>query len=169
MARAYTKDTLNILTDIAQRPGVGTRELFKSYSKLFSYKDFYNVIFRLCDQGMVKKEKAQGQLCLEITADGKNLLGRKVPTRDGVWKLVIFDIPEKHQKVRTVLRAKLRSLGFQKWQNSIWASPYQLDSEIREELDMLASRFFIRLVEVSSINRYDDLEAMFLPTETEQK
>jgi phenylacetic acid degradation operon negative regulatory protein len=84
------------------------------------------------------------------------------PKKDGVWKLVIFDIPEKHKYVRTVLRAKLKQLHFKKWQNSIWASPYEMDAEIEAELNDLGKKFFVRLIKTTQINHPETLEKMFL-------
>lgn len=161
MARAFDPKTLSVLSEIGQRPQVGSRELFKSFSKDLSYKEFYNVLFRLSQLELITKTKHRGELVTQITPEGKKLLVRKRPEPDGTWKLVTFDIPEKQKKVRTVLRAKLKSLGFKKWQNSLWISPYRLDEEVRAELDILAKRFFIRLLEVSRINRTDDLATLF--------
>ena len=88
-------------------------------------------------------------------------MSRLSPKKDGVWKLVIFDIPEKHKYVRNVLRAKLKTLHFKKWQNSIWASPFALDEEIETELLALAKKFFVRLIKTTEINETKDLEEMF--------
>ncbi len=161
MPRTHTEHTITILAEIHQNPGVTAKELFKNFSKLLNYKDFYNVLFRLTEQGMLEKKKVYGELSLTVTPDGDRLLSRKRPKRDGVWKLVIFDIPEAQQQVRSVLRAKLKALGFKKWQNSTWVSPYALDRDIKGELDQLAQKFFIRYLEISYVNRTDDLEAMF--------
>lgn len=161
MARAFDPKTLNVLSEIGKRPHVGSRELFKSFSKDLSYKEFYNVLFRLSQLELITKTKHHGELVTQITPEGKKLLVRKMPEPDGIWKLVTFDIPEKQKKVRAVLRAKLKALGFKKWQNSLWVSPYRLDEEVRGELDILAKRFPIRLLEVSRVNRTDDLEVLF--------
>ena len=98
---------------------------------------------------------------VSITEEGRKMLSRARPDRDGVWKLVIFDIPEKQKYVRTVLRAKLKSLHFKKWQNSIWVSPYKLDEEIENELKQLSKKFFIRLIKTTDINETADLEKLF--------
>jgi len=122
-----------------------------------SDKDFYNYIFRLERQELIKKTGDSEQ----ITEEGKKLLLRLMPERDGIWKLVIFDIPEKHKYVRVVLRAKLRQLHFKKWQNSIWVSPYALDKEIEEEFESLGKKFFVRLIKTTQINQTEYLEKLF--------
>ena len=80
---------------------------------------------------------------------------------DKQWRLVIFDIPEKHKYVRVVLRAKLKQLHFKKWQNSIWVSPYKIDADIEAELAALGNKFFVRLIKTTEINHTEDLEKMF--------
>ncbi len=69
--------------------------------------------------------------------------------------------------MRNVLRSKLTSLGFKKWQNSIWISPFIIAPEIEAELNELAKHFFIRLMKTTDINVTDDLEKMFEDDDTQ--
>jgi DNA-binding transcriptional regulator PaaX len=161
MARIYNKNTLAILTKIAEKNHISGKVLYPQVKDRISYKDFYNTIFRLSEQELITKEDDVGELLLKITPDGQKLLVRSNPKKDGVWKLVIFDIPEKQKYVRTVLRAKLKALHFKKWQNSIWISPYALDTEIETELKELGKKFFIRLIKSTEINITEDLNKMF--------
>ncbi len=161
MSRPFDPTTLNILAELADKPSVSFLELRKNICPQKSYKEFYNTLYRLHSEGLIKKSGDQGTLKAEITHEGKTLLMRKTPRRDGVWKLVIFDIPEKHKYVRSVLRAKLKSLLFKKWQNSIWVSPYALDKELEEEMKQLAKKYFVRLIRAADINEMSDLERMF--------
>ena len=158
MSRQYNFYSIAILKLLAEnfKPALLSEVKLKVGPKL-SAKDFYNYIFRLTQGGLVVKAGDSA----EITAEGKKLLKRLMPEKDGVWKLVIFDIPEKHKYVRSVLRNKLRQLHFKKWQNSIWVSPYALDGEIEQELDDLGRKFFVRLIKVARVNHTEDLERMF--------
>lgn len=163
MARAYHPLTIDILQKLQDSPKeTPTELLFKALKPDLPYKDFYNILFRLAQNGLVEKTKSPNGLIVKISEDGSRLLQRKKPKRDGVWKLVIFDIPEKHKYVRQVIRAKLKSLYFKKWQNSIWISPYELDPEIEKELKDLSQKFFVRLIKTKDINVYEDLEKMFI-------
>ena len=158
MSRHYHPLSVNILKFLAaQNQPVPLSEIKTEIGAKLSAKDFYNFLFRLTAQDLVNKTGNAAQ----ITADGRQLLARLLPEKDGVWKLVIFDIPEKHKYVRTVLRAKLRQLHFKKWQNSIWASPYVLGEDIEREFDDLGKKFFVRLVKAAEINHAEDLEKMF--------
>ncbi len=161
MARTYNQQTIAILEAVLQNPGVCTRELYKTLGIRQPYKDFYNNIYRLVEQDFLDRKENNKGIVLALSAEGQKILGRIKPQRDGVWKLVIFDIPEKQKKVRSVLRAKLKQLHFQKWQNSIWVSPYALDAEIENEFNQLAKHYFVRLIKTKDINQTQDLEKMF--------
>lgn len=161
MARLFDQQTLNILKYLFNAGPTSVRGLYLKQKGTKSYKEFYNIIFRLHSQELVKKSYENSALHVAITEAGQKLLRVLRPEKDGVWKLIIFDIPEKHKYVRTVLRAKLKSLGFKKWQNSIWVSPFALDPDIEAELNELGKKFFVRLLRVAEINHKADLEKMF--------
>jgi DNA-binding transcriptional regulator PaaX len=162
MSRNYYPTTLKILNQVANSPGIKAVKLYElTATPGQAYKDFYNTLYRLTEQGYVERKTQSGDMCMWVTEEGQKLLKRSQPKRDGVWKLVVFDIPEKHKYVRTVLRAKLKALYFKKWQNSIWVSPYALDEEIEQELQELAKKFFVRLIKTTDINFTGDLEKLF--------
>ena len=157
MSRIYNQNTIGILKFLADKDRALIKDVRAACAPQTDAKDFYNCVFRLHRQGLAEKIDNK----VRITEDGKRLLSRLQPLKDGVWKLVIFDIPEKQKYVRVILRAKLKALHFKKWQNSIWVSPYALDAEIEEELNGLARKFFVRLIKTTQINNSDDLEKMF--------
>ena len=142
-------------------PGIALRDLHAKYHPKIAYKELYNTAFRLSELELITKQGGGSGICLTITDEGKKILNRHLPKKDGVWKLVIFDVPEKQKYVRTVLRAKLKALHFKKWQNSIWVSPFALDAEIEEELKQLGKKFFVRLIKTTDINLTGDLGEMF--------
>jgi len=49
---------------------------------------------------------------------------------DGKWRMVAFDIPEKHRTGRNALRSKLKSIGFRQLQQSVFITPYDCEREI---------------------------------------
>src|SRR5689334_2663216 len=126
MSRIYNNRTLKILKQVSQHPNIPAQLLFEAFSRNTAYKDFYNNLYRMQQLDLLERQEIGGKMCVKITDEGSKVLNRFNPEKDGVWKLVIFDIPEKQMYVRTVLRAKLKSLHFKKWQNSIWVSPFAL-------------------------------------------
>ena len=161
MSRPYHKLTLAILEQLCKKEEASFAALHKAVSPALPYKEFYNALFRMAATGLIEKLKVHGELAATITDDGKLLLSRKQPKKDGVWKMVIFDIPEKHKKVRNIIRAKLKQLYFKKWQNSIWVTPFALDKEIEDELQELGKKFFVRLIKTTDINNTEDLDRLF--------
>ena len=49
---------------------------------------------------------------------------------DGMWRLVMFDIPSHKNKARDALRCKLKDLGFYQVQKSVFVSPFPCEQEI---------------------------------------
>ncbi len=132
-------------------------QLYEQCPTEVSKKKIYDTVFRLTSQGLVELANDR----YSISDDGAILIHTIDKKRDGVWKIIIFDIPETKRQVRNVLRSKLTSLGFKKWQNSIWISPFTLAPEIEDELNQLAKHFFIRLMKTTEINETADLEKLF--------
>lgn len=151
---AFSQDILLYLKD--QGP-LMLHQLYEKFEDRANKKKIYDTMFRLTTQGVVNLVNDR----YEISDEANILLHTIAKERDGVWKMVIFDIPEKKRQVRNVIRAKLISLGFQRWQNSIWMSPYTMAPEIEEELNELAKHYFIRLIKTTDINVTDDLEKLF--------
>lgn len=162
MSRPYDKLTLAILEYLTQNGETQFKTLHAAAAAAVPYKEFYNTLFRMTAGGLIEKNKLPTGLSAKITAEGELLLSRAKPQKDGIWKLVIFDIPEKHKKVRNILRAKLKQLHFKKWQNSIWVSPFALDAEIENELRELGKKYFVRLIKTTQINHPEDLEKLFI-------
>lgn len=161
MARIFTPLTLAILSETEAFPGISLWEIKTKHHPAKAYKEIYNTAFRLSELELVTKQNSGKGICLTLTPEGKKILQRNTPKRDGVWKLVIFDIPEKQKYVRVVLRAKLKALHFKKWQNSIWISPFALDADIEKEFNELAKKFFIRLIKTTDINNTENLDKLF--------
>lgn len=157
MPRPLAKFSQDILLLLNERGPQMLHQLYEQFEDRANKKKIYDTMFRLVSQGVVVLKNDR----YEVSGDANILMHTIAKERDGVWKMVIFDIPEKQRQIRNVLRAKLVSLGFQKWQNSIWISPYKMAAEIEEELNELAKHYFIRLIKTTDINVTDDLDKLF--------
>lgn len=49
---------------------------------------------------------------------------------DGLWRLIIFDIPEEKKFAREALRRRLKYFGFFPLQKSVFVFPYECEKEI---------------------------------------
>ena len=99
MARQYHPATIAILKLLSEtKNGLVLADLKLSCGSELTDKDFYNFLFRLTSQDLIKKNSGH----FTITEEGQKLISRLAPVTDGVWKIVIFDIPERHKKVRVI-------------------------------------------------------------------
>lgn len=160
MSRNHSKASVSILSAVSQQNGIAVRDLYAALGDGFPRKQIYDALFRLEGQGLIAYANP-ARTIVQATEDGMAVLSTRRPVRDGVWKIVIFDIPESKRQVRTVVRSQLRALGFRKWQASTWVSPYALDPKVEQEFGELAKRFFVRLIKTTDINYTKDLEELF--------
>lgn len=91
---------------------------------------------RLAEEGYIAYSKGGRGARVELTPKGELLLIKlssgtarlKRPSQwDGRWRIVTFDIPERRKRARDHLRLMLTSLGFRKWQSSVWIYPYDCE------------------------------------------
>lgn len=101
----------------------------------------YNAAQRLKQKGYLKTSKKNNQTIFELTdavkkhlaAFEKLTLKYRTPAKwDGRWRLVSFDVPETQRKYRDTLRWKLKRLGLEQFQQSIWVSPYPLEDDFQQ-------------------------------------
>ena len=71
-----------------------------------------------------------------------------------MWRMVIFDIPEKRKKARNAINFKLKELGFYPIQKSTFIFPY----ECKNEIDFIGEHFFARKYISYIIAKYIDDE-----------
>ncbi len=101
------------------------------------------------------KENDDGSITLILSEEGKrralkyNLetLKIKKPTKwDGLWRIVIFDIPEHFKQGRNVLALKLKQLGFYPLQKSVFIYPYECKNEVDFIIEIFNLRPYVRFI-----------------------
>lgn len=63
---------------------------------------------------------------------------------DKKWRMIFFDIPEKHRWGRDSLRKKLKELGFYELQKSVFVFPYDCEDEIDFIIEYYGIREYVR-------------------------
>lgn len=100
---------------------------------------FNRNIKRLKKQKLVEIVYEGEQTLVKITNEGRvralryklsEIQVKKPKVWDGKWRIVIFDIPEKHKRMREIFRNHLKLMGFYMLQKSVWVHPYPCGSEI---------------------------------------
>ena len=102
-------------------------------------KAFHRSFYYLMRQRLISVEYQGKQMHITLTKEGKKLAGKyqiddlaiqKPKKWDGHWRILIFDIPDKHKIKREALRGKLKELGLFQLQKSVWVSPYNFQNEV---------------------------------------
>ncbi len=67
---------------------------------------------------------------------------------DRTWRIVIFDIPESKKKARRYMTNSLRTAGFERVQDSVWAYPHDCEAFVallRAELKIGKELLYLRV------------------------
>ncbi len=127
-------------------------------------------ITRLYLKRKIEYVKKGNRYILQLTESGKKrLLDYKLeeiiiqPQKiwDGMWRIIIFDIPEKKKSARDSIGFHLRRMGCAQIQDSVFVTPYQC----RDEIDFLTEYHdvgpYMRLIEAVSLDGADALREHF--------
>lgn len=102
-------------------------------------KKLYNAFYYLKGRGLIEMQRKGKQIFISLSEEGKKYAGEyqindlnieKPRQWDKKWRVLIFDIPNKHGIKREALRGKLKELGFIQMQKSVWVHPYECEKEI---------------------------------------
>lgn len=146
-------------------PGIGYlyRELDKQkWQKLKKRGQLRGTIKRLEKQRLISWKEQDGNLYLKLTDKGKKKviayklddLQIKKNKRDGLLRVIAFDIPEKEKPAREFFRDKLKHMGLYQLQESVFYTPYECKNEIdflRFELGIERYVIYILAKEVSRV------------------
>ena len=116
------------------------------------------------------KENEDGIVTLTLTENGKKVALRynldtisiQKPARwDALWRVVLFDIPERLREGRKALAQKLRGLGFLPLQKSVFIFPYECKNEIDFIVEIFELRPYVRFMVVKEVDIDLDLKRRF--------
>jgi ribosomal protein S19E (S16A) len=115
------------------------RALIKEYERK-NPKAIKRSMRYLRDRGYVNMTwLPDGRVKVEMTRSGKKIVDQvsiedmrisKPEQWDRMWRLVIFDVPNKKSKQRLAFTQHLRNVGFQMAQKSVWMFPYPCHKEV---------------------------------------
>lgn len=80
---------------------------------------------------------------------------------DGVWRIIIFDIPRKANSARDAIRKKLNDLGFYHLQMSTFIYPFECEEEINFLKEFYGLGNQVRLIRATYIDDDSDLKQFF--------
>jgi DNA-binding transcriptional regulator PaaX len=147
-------EMLNILGDVAAHGGWAFLRN-RSYENPAAYK---SAVARLAKQGLIIEQRGADTPVLKISEGGSALLDPYFrPDRywdrkwNGIWYLLVFDIPETDRSYRNVLRQFLKRQRMGCFQKSVWICPHDIrpqyaDLETAAALNSFACLFEARTV-----------------------
>ena len=132
---------------------------------------FYRTFYYLKNRRLINVRYFGKQIYISLTPDGRKLAGKyqiddlniKKPKKwDRIWRILIFDIPDKHKIKREALRGKLKELGLYQLQKSVWVCPYQFEKEVETLRRFFAfSNQEMKIIIASSIQNDQEVRNFF--------
>ena len=127
--------------------------VWTGYRTNLNYSNLYKTVRQLRIKGYIETPKDGKKILLKLTDKGrqeiilKKLLEDK--SWDGKWRVVIFDVPEKHRLLRDALRSQLRQFQFKPWQKSVWAGRKNVTHELRRFVHEAGLSSWVKIFEAT--------------------
>jgi len=142
----------------------------KEWQKI-NRKSLHDAIQRLYQSQLIKcVDNKDGTIVLTLTADGEErILNYNLDTLeikkqnkwDGLWRIVVFDIPESKKRARDALSFKLKNMGMLAMQKSVFVCPYKCKDEIDFVVEFFDLKPFVRFIVAKNIDIVLDLKQKF--------
>jgi len=148
-----SSNSRKILKKLAEKQAISIEEL-KGRDAKTSYA-IVRALKNLVESGCAEIHKSERQNYAKITAYGKTKLNSLtlggedalVPqTWDGLWRIILLDLPEERKSERESLRYLLKKAGFVCLKNSAWISPYPFEhlfTNIKKDLGLTTEMMII--------------------------
>ena len=142
--------------------------------KYFDLEDYFpsevhKAVTRLERKGWVEKKEIAGETVVTLTEKGKKQmlvfdlekLELKKGEWDGKWRMVFFDIENKHNRTRDRLRKLLAQIGFKRYQHSVWVTPHDCERELKYIREVLNIPHGVKLALAEQLENDEDLKLWF--------
>jgi CRISPR-associated endonuclease Cas2 len=148
------------------------KAIYKEWHRI-DQQNFNRSLRSLCEQKLLKEMRhPDGTIALRLTEQGKqyasysNLFGNTIKIKrpkkwDKLWRLVMFDIPEKKRAFRNILRGHLKTIGFIELQKSAFIFPFPCEKEIACLTELYNASSFVRVATIQTIDNEKDLKQYF--------
>ncbi len=109
----------------------------------------------------IQLEHQNGREYIHLTKQGRKQFDENAirelqipePRRwDRRWRLVMFDLPIRHEKVRQAFRLKLEDFGFRLYQRSVFIYPHECMEEVNAVAEWFGVREHVRYIVAEHIN-----------------
>jgi len=127
----------------------------------FERNRIWKTIKYLEEKNRIRIEDRGDALYVHLTSDGRLKLNEdaiwdmavKKPYRwDHKWRLVMFDLPVRHNKTRDSFRLKLADIGFKLYQRSVFIYPYECHEEVHAIAQWYGVDEYIRYIVATEVH-----------------
>ncbi len=113
------------------------------------------------NDGRVRERITKAGLTKALTYELENIR-LKIPKKwDGKWRVIIFDIPKKYNRVRDLFRMRIKQLGLYKLQESVYVSPYPCFDEVEFLRELYGVSFTVEYLLVEKLEDDQYLRVRF--------
>lgn len=113
------------------------------------------------DDGSVTVKTTHRGILRALTYQLESMQLKKPRKWDKKWRVVMFDIPDKHKRVRELFRVRLKQLELDQFQESVYISPYPCFDEIEFLRELYGVPFSIKYLLVEKIEDDEFLRTRF--------
>lgn len=126
-----------------------------------THQQLSQALYRMKKRKLIRIEHSNNKTVVTLTERGKrrkleyDLEFLTIPKQtpwDGMWRIVMFDIPESKRSARQALKNRLQQLGFTYFQKSVWLFPYPCEKEIDFVAEILGVAKYNSLIKVKIEN-----------------
>lgn len=127
-------------------------------------------VSRLENRGFISKSLVRGEEYYVLTSTGKERAMRyKLKTMtirrqkkwDGLWRVVMFDVPEKRRAARRAIGYAIQKLGCVQYQKSVFITPYPCVDEIDFAGECFDVRKYIRIIIAKDVEGSGNIKKHF--------
>ncbi len=127
-------------------------------------------VSRLEKSGLLGKKLVRGQEYFVLTPTGKKRAMRyrlkamtikRQKKWDGLWRIVMFDIPEDKRPARRAIGYAIQKLGCLQYQKSVFITPYPCAEEIDFAGECFGVRKHIRIITAKDVEDINNIKKHF--------
>lgn len=111
--------------------------------------------------GRVRVKITKTGLTKALTYELENMRLNIPKKWDGKWRVIIFDIPKKYNRIRDLFRMRLKQLGLYQLQESVYASPYPCFNEVEFLRELYGVSFTVQYLLVEKLEDDQNLRNHF--------
>ncbi|KKS46220.1 MAG: Phenylacetic acid degradation operon transcriptional regulator, paaX family [Parcubacteria group bacterium GW2011_GWA1_47_8] len=147
-------------------------QLFKYFGKKTPHEQWRirRSATRLEKRGLIGKRSMRGEEYYVLTPTGKeramrykikNMTIRRQKKWDGLWRIVMFDIPEDKKLARRAISHAIQKLGCLQYQKSVFITPYPCEKEIDFAGECFGVRKYIRIITAKDVEGINSIKKHF--------